>query len=66
MWPYYAPIFANFLLLFYESKCFKSIKNTNHGVARTFGNIFRFIDGLMAMNVETNLKIITMKSTCPN
>ena len=50
MWPYYAPIFASFLLLFCESKCGKSINNTNHGVARTFGNIFRFIDGLMAMN----------------
>ena len=50
MWPYYAPLFANFVLLFYESKCFKPIKNTNHGVARTSGNIFRFIDGLMAIN----------------
>ena len=40
-----APFFAN-LFLFYESRWLKSIKNTNSGVARKFGIVFRFIDDL--------------------
>ena len=39
-----APFFANLFLFFYESRWLKSIKNSNYGVARKFGNIFRFID----------------------
>ena len=45
-----APFFANLFLFFYESRCLKSIKNSNYGVARKFGNIFRFIDDLIAIN----------------
>ena len=45
-----APFFANLFLFFYESRWLKSIKNTNYGVARKFGNIFRFIDDLIAIN----------------
>ena len=45
-----APFFANLFLLFYESRRLKSIKNTNYGAARKFGNTFRFIDDLIAIN----------------
>ena len=45
-----APFFANLFLFFYESRWLKSIKNTNYGVPRKFGNIFRFIDDLIAIN----------------
>ena len=38
------------LLLFCSSINLDSIKNTNYGVARTFGNIFRFIDDLIKIN----------------
>ena len=61
-----APFFANLFLFFYESRWLKSIKNTNYRVARKFGNIVRFIDDLIAINEEKNLKTITMKSTYPN
>ena len=44
------PFFDNLFLFFYESRWLKSIKNTNYGVARKFGNIFRFIDDLIAIN----------------
>ena len=44
------PFFANLFLFFYESGWVKSIKNTIYGVARKFGNIFRFIDDLIAVN----------------
>ena len=44
-----ALFFANMFLFFYESKWLKCIKNTNDGIARKFGNIFRFIDYLMAI-----------------
>ena len=44
------PFFANLFLFFYESRWLKSIKNTNYGVARKFGNIFRFIDDLIPIN----------------
>ena len=45
-----APFFANLFLFFYESRWLKSIKNTNYGVARKCGNIFRFTDELIAIN----------------
>ena len=45
-----APFFVNLFFFFYESRWLKSIKNTNYGVARKFGNIFRFIDDLIAVN----------------
>ena len=45
-----APFFANLFLFFYESRWLKSIKNNNYGVAKKFGNIFRFIDDLIAIN----------------
>ena len=45
-----APFFDNLFLFFYESRWLKSIKNTNYGVPRKFGNIFRFIDDLIAIN----------------
>ena len=61
------PFFANLFLFFYKSKWLKSIKNTNYGVARKLGNIFRFIDDLIAINDGIEFqKIITMKSTHPN
>ena len=44
------PFFANLFLFFCESRRLKSIKNTNYGVARKFGNIFRFTDDLIAIN----------------
>ena len=37
-------------MFFYESRWLKSIKNTNYGVVRKFGNIFRFIDDLIPIN----------------
>ena len=45
--------FPNLFLFFYEWRWLKSIKNTNYEVVRKFGNIFRFIDNLIAIN-DTN------------
>ena len=45
-----ASFFANLFLFFYESRRLKSIKNTNYGVVIKFGNIFRFIDDVIAIN----------------
>ena len=45
-----ASFFANLFLYFYESGWLKSIKDTNYGFTRKFGNIFRFTDDLIAMN----------------
>ena len=45
--------FPNLFLFFYEWRSLKSIKNTNYEVVRKFGNIFRFIDDLIAIN-DTN------------
>ena len=47
---YTAPFLANLFLFLYEYKRLKSIKNANYEVARKFGNIFRFIDDLIATN----------------
>ena len=58
--------FANLFLFFYECRWLKSIKNTNYGVARKFGNIFRFIDDLITINGRNEFEIITMNSTHPN
>ena len=45
-----ALFFANLFLFFYESIWLKSIKNPNYEVGRKFGNVFRFIDDLIAIN----------------
>ena len=45
-----APFLANLFLFLYEYKRLKSIKNANYEAARKFGNIFRFIDDLIATN----------------
>ena len=45
-----APFFANLFLFHYESMWLKSIKNREYGKARIFGNVFRFIDDLIAIN----------------
>ena len=45
-----ASFFTNLFLFFYESGWLKSIKNSNYNVARKFGNIFRFINDLIAIN----------------
>ena len=45
-----ALFFANLFLFFYESIWLKSIKNADYGVGRKFGNVFRFIDDLIAIN----------------
>ena len=44
------PFFPNLFLFFYEWRWLKSITNTNYEVVRKFGNIFRFIDDLIAIN----------------
>ena len=44
------PFFANHFLFFYKSRWSKYIKNSNYDVARKFGNFFRFIDNLIAIN----------------
>ena len=57
-----APFFANLFLFYYESMWLKSIKNQQYGKARKFGNVFRFIDDLIAINdggeFEANFKEI--------
>ena len=45
--------FPNLFLFFYDSIWLKSIKNTNYEVVRKFGNVFRFINDLIAIN-DTN------------
>ncbi len=45
-----SPFFANFFLYFYERKWMIDLKKRDIGMARKFGNIFRFIDDLNAMN----------------
>ena len=44
------PFFANIFLFFYASRWLKSVKNSNYGVAKTFGNVFRLTDDLIAIN----------------
>ena len=45
-----APFWANLFLFHYESEWILKIKKTNNILARKFGNTFRFIDDLIAMN----------------
>ena len=45
-----APYFANLFLYHYESSWLKSIKKNNNTLARKFGNVFRYIDDLLALN----------------
>ena len=45
-----APFMANLFLYFYENKWIQKTKRTNLRNARMFGNTFRFIDDLMAIN----------------
>ena len=45
-----APFFANLYLYHYESKWLQSLKSNNYQMARRFGNVFRYIDDLLAIN----------------
>ena len=45
-----APCMANLFLYIYESKYLKELKKHNLITARKFGNVFRFIDDLKAIN----------------
>ena len=45
-----APFFANLFLYFYESKWLKELKRIDLSRARRFGNTFRFIGDLIAIN----------------
>ena len=45
-----APAFANLFLFHYESSWLNSIKKTDNVLARKFGQIFRYIDDLIALN----------------
>ena len=45
-----APFLANLFLYFYENKWIRTTKKHNIHKARRFGNVFRFIDDLVAIN----------------
>ena len=45
-----APAFANLFLFHYESAWLKSIRKSNNILARKFGQVFRYIDDLLALN----------------
>ena len=45
-----APAFANLFLYHYESTWLNSVKKTNQVLARKFGQVFRYIDDLLALN----------------
>ena len=45
-----APFMANLFLYYYENKYMKQLTKVDVRMARKFGNIFRFIDDLHAMN----------------
>ena len=45
-----APFFANLFLYYYESEWLTRLKSKDHKKARKFGNVFRFIDDLIAIN----------------
>ena len=45
-----APAFANLFLFYYESSWLKSIKKDDNILARKFGQVFRYIDDLVALN----------------
>jgi hypothetical protein len=45
-----APAFANLFLFHYESSWLNSIKKSNNILARKFGQVYRYIDDLLALN----------------
>ena len=45
-----APAFAKLFLFHYESAWLKSIKKTNYTLALKFGQVYRYIDDLVALN----------------
>ena len=45
-----APYFANLFLYRYESRWLTKMKKENNVLARKFGNVFRYIDDLIAIN----------------
>ena len=45
-----APAFANLFLFHYESSWLNNIKKNNNILARKFGQIYRYIDDLLALN----------------
>ena len=45
-----APFMANLFLYFYENKYLKELKKIDTSKARRFGNVFRYIDDLCAIN----------------
>ena len=45
-----APAWANLFLFHYESSWLNSIKKSNNILARKFGQVFRYIDDLLALN----------------
>ena len=45
-----APAFANLFLFHYESSWLLSVKKSNNILARKFGQVFRYIDDLLALN----------------
>ena len=44
-----APAFANVFLFHYESSWLNSVKKTNNILARKFGQVYRYIDDLLAL-----------------
>jgi len=51
-----APFWVNLFLFYYESKWLLEMKRTNTILARKFGNTFRFIDDLNALNDGTEFQ----------
>ena len=45
-----APAWANLFLSHYESSWINSVKKSNNILARKFGQVFRYIDDLLALN----------------
>ena len=45
-----APAFANLFLFHYESSWLDTVKKSNNILARKFGQVFRYIDDLLALN----------------
>ena len=45
-----APAFANLFLFHYESSWLNSVKKTSNILARKFGQVYRYIDDLLALN----------------
>ena len=64
MGSYPAPFYVNLFFFFYECTWLKSIRNANSGVVRKFGNIFRFIDDLIAIKDKNEFQN-HYKKVCP-